>query len=39
MVDVWDQKIESQEDEAADIQANRELLEFIVNTFKNLGLL
>ncbi|GMO20543.1 MAG: hypothetical protein Ta2E_11790 [Mycoplasmoidaceae bacterium] len=34
MVDVWDQKIETQEEEA-----NGKLLEFSANPFKNLALL
>jgi metal-sulfur cluster biosynthetic enzyme len=38
MVDFRDQEIESQEDDAAEIQANVELPEFPVNTLKNLGL-
>jgi len=38
MMNKWDKIVEEQEDEAAEIQANGELLEFTVNPFKNLSL-
>jgi hypothetical protein len=39
LIQKWHQILEKQDDEAAEIQANGELLEFTVNPFKNLGLM
>lgn len=39
MINKWENIMEKQDDEAAEIQANGELLEFTVNPFKNLGII